>query len=362
MMRVRTLFTIAIPSMFIGGLLFGNHFGHAAGGGDLIGYWPAGSDTTATFGSHRAPRAPLPPAAGPVPPMPPTPPTPPSPVRSHGRHGGSGISISIHNGKVQISGIDDFVAGHLDAVRQMLRNNPNIPPDVREKVLARMDRVKGVIDKRLKNLKTSDLDQLGDEMEKMGEELEKAMEGLDEDLAKLDKDFAKDFGKDFAKDFAKKFPKDIWANGNDNDTKTDNDNDNDADNDNDNDDDAVAMTPDVDVDADDDDLRDALGDLKDMALKPSQKDAIVKLRTDSDARVAAAKQELDTASKRLETALGDPRTSDADIVRYVDQISGHEAAIRKARLLAWVNARRVLDDEQIRKIEHAAKSAGRNKP
>jgi hypothetical protein len=184
------------------------------------------------------------------------------------------------------------------------------------------------------------------------------MQGLDEDLAKLDKDFAKDFGKDFekafgkdfAKDVAKKIPKDVWA--------SNDDDDNDADDD---DKDAVPMAPDVGVDADDSDLRDALGDIKDMALKPSQKDAIVKLRTDSDARVAAAKQQLDDASRRLETALGNPQTSDADIVRYVDEISGHEAAIRKARLLAWVNARRVLDDSQIQRIEQAAKTAGKNK-
>jgi hypothetical protein len=350
MIRVRTLFTIAIPSMFIGGLLFGNHFGHAAAGDrDQIGYWPAASDSGGVNASRN--RAALPP----VPPTPPAPPMPPT-MPSHGRHGG--ISVSIHGNKVKITGIDDFVAGHLEAIRQLLRDNPNIPRDVRDKILARMDRVKSVVDRRLRNLDTTDLDQLGEQMEKMGEELEQAMQGLDEDLAKLDKDFAKDFGKDFekafgkdfAKDVAKKIPKDVWA--------SNDDDDNDADDD---DKDAVPMAPDVGVDADDSDLRDALGDIKDMALKPSQKDAIVKLRTDSDARVAAAKQQLDDASRRLETALGNPQTSDADIARYVDEISGHEAAIRKARLLAWVNARRVLDDSQIQRIEQAAKTAGKNK-
>ena len=344
MIRVRTLLTLAIPSLFIGGLLFGNHAGHAAGNGDL-------------FASP-----PTPPGGwGPLPP--PTPPSPPT-APSHGRHGG--VSVSIHGNKVKITGIADFVAGHLETIRQLLRDNPNIPRDVRDKILARMDRVRGVIDRRLNNLHTGDLDQIGADMDKMGEELERAMEGLDKDLANLDKDFAKNFGKDFEKAFGKhgrkKPPRDVWAGSDQDDDDDKAEADDDEDEDKDDDKDAVPMVPDVGVDADDDDLRDALGDLKDLALKPSQKEAIVALRTTSDARVATAKQQLDDASRRLETALGDPRTSDADIARYVDQISGHEAAIRKARLLAWVNARRVLDDDQIQRIERAAKTAGQNKP
>ncbi len=341
--RLRTMFTVAIPSIVVGGLLFSDHVGLAAAGSDeLVGFWPAASDSgsTTVAQQHR----------GPLPPPPPPPPTP--------RHSvGGGVSLTIKGNKVQITGIDDFVAGHLEAVQHMLRNNSNLPKDVRDKIQARMDRAKIVVDHRLKNLKISDLDQLGEEMERMGEELERSMAGLDEDLAKH---FAKDFGKDFARDLARKLPRDVWA-GNDDADDADDDAADAADA---ADDVANAMGPDVDVevDSDDSDLRDAIGEIKDMALKPSQRDAIVKLRTDSDAHVAVAKQQLEDASQRLETALADPRTSDADIARYVDQISGHEAAIRKARLLAWVNARRVLDVDQVQKIEHAAKTAGKNQP
>ena len=57
----------------------------------------------------------------------------------------------------------------------------------------------------------------------------------------------------------------------------------------------------------------------------------------------------------LRAALGNPATSDADITRLVDQISAQEAVIRKARILAWAQARRVLDDGQRKKIEDASK-------
>ena len=46
---------------------------------------------------------------------------------------------------------------------------------------------------------------------------------------------------------------------------------------------------------------------------------------------------------------------DAEITRLVDQISAQEAVIRKSRILAWAQARRVLDDGQRKKIEDAAK-------
>jgi hypothetical protein len=328
MKRVRNLLAIAIPSMFIGGLLFGdNHSRAAADTGELVGYWPAASDVAGTTVAQRAKRVPSVPTVPPVPPVPPT-----------GRRYGGGVSVKINGNQIQIEGIDNLVNAHLEAVRQMLRNNPNIPKDMRDRITARMDRVKSIVDKHLKNVKTTDLDQLGEQMEKMGEELEKAMDGLDTDIAQL----GKDFGKDFGKKLAKSFKRDKWGPDPDPDTDTDTDTDTDIDTD-------VGDTADS-----DDDLRDSIGDLKDMALKPAQKDAIVKLRTDSDARVAAEKKQLDDASKRLETALGDPRTSDADIARYVDQISSHEASIRKARLIAWVNARRVLDPDQVRKIENAA--------
>ena len=94
---------------------------------------------------------------------------------------------------------------------------------------------------------------------------------------------------------------------------------------------------------------------RDLALNPGQRTAITKLRTDSDKAVGAAKKQLDDLSAKLRTALSNPATPDADITRLVDQISAREAVIRKSRILAWAQARRVLDDGQRKKVEDASK-------
>lgn len=196
--------------------------------------------------------------------------------------------------------------------------------------MARLDKVRASVDKRLTNLKITDLDQLEKEMEEMGKEIEQAMDGLDKDFEKLGKNFDVKFGK---KGFA------IFS-------KDDNDDD---------DDDDIGSIDTPDVDADDDDMKEAIKDLRDMALKPDQKDKINKLRSDSDNSVRAAKKQMDDLSQKLQTALGNPAVTDAEIGRLVDQISAQEATIRKARIQAWAQARRVLDDAQRKRVEDAAK-------
>jgi hypothetical protein len=354
MSRARNLFSVVLPSMLAGGLLFSSAFGHAAAGDTQLGFWPAASDAT-TPGAGKLPTKPTPtprtpptpptaptaPTPAPTPHTAPTPPAPPRPLKA-----GGGVSVSVHNGTIQIDGVKDMALAELDRARTMLRSNPQIPKDVRDKLLARLDKVRATLDKRLSNLKLTDLDKLGDEMEKMGEEIEQAMEGLDDDMSrlgdKLGKDLAKQLGKDFGKNFGNNFHVDF-----------------DSDDDSDSDDDNVAMAPDVDIDADDEDMKDAISDLRDLALKPAQRDAITKLRSDSDKSVATAKKQVDDLSAKLQTALGNPATADAEVARYVDQISAQEAVIRKARILAWVQARRVLDDGQRKKIEDAAKKKTR---
>lgn len=338
MSRTRRLLSTILPSMLAGGLLFGSAFGHAsAGDTDMFGYWPATNDVTSP-GTANAGKPPAPPKS-PLPPQPvpgskpPIPPKAPVPPKGPKAGGGNGVSVSINNGSIKIDGIKDMVLSQLDAVRTNLKADPNIPKDVRDKVLARLDKVRTSVDKRLSNLQVSDLDKLGDEMEKMGEEIEEAMEGFDEEMEKV--------GEKLGKDLANNLGKNL---GNFN-FNFDFDSD---------DDDNIPMAPGVDIDIDDDDMKDAITDLKHLALKPAQKDAITKLRTDSDKTVATAKKQLDDLSDKLHTALGNPATTDADIARYVDQISAQEAAIRKARLLAWAQARRVLDDAQRKKVQDAA--------
>jgi len=310
----RTLFSIVLPSMIAGGLVFGSAFGHAASGDPSIGFWPAASDAT-TPSTSSAPK-PTPPPKGPQPPHPP-------------RHGQIGGGFSI-------DGVKAMVIGQLDGVRASIKNNPNIPKDVRDKLNARLDKIRATLDKRLSNLKITDLDKFGDEMEKMGEELEDAMEGFEEEMEKV--------GDKLGKDIAKQVGKDLG--------KMDFDFDFDFDHD---DDHNIPMAPNVDIDADDDDMKDAISDLKDLALNPGQRTQITKLRTDSDKAVSVARKQVDDLSTKLRIALGNPATPDAEITRLVDQISAQEAVIRKSRILAWAQARRVLDDGQRTKIEDAAK-------
>lgn len=334
MNRARTVFSIILPSMIAGGLLFGSAFGHAAAGDPSFGYWPAASDATAPSKGSAAlpppapPKPPLPPGPplppkAPLPPKPPAPPTPTPP--KPGQIGG-----------FSVDGVKDMVVGQLDNVRTSIKNNPNIPKDVRDKLNARLDKVRATLDKRLSNLKLTDLDKLGEEMEKMGEELEQAMEGFDEEMEKVGEKLGKDIAKQVAKDLG----------------KMDFDFDFDFDHDDDNN---IPMAPNVDIDPDDDDMKEAINDLKDLALDPGQRTQITKLRTDSDKAVGAAKKQLDELSTKLRTALGNPATPDVEITRLVDQISAQEAVIRKSRILAWAQARRVLDDGQRKKIEDAAK-------
>ncbi|MGE3760918.1 MAG: Spy/CpxP family protein refolding chaperone [Kofleriaceae bacterium] len=317
MNRIRTFVTIMLPSMIAGGLLFGAAFSHAASN-ESDGFWP--NPAPVVIAQADPPKKP-----GPPPPPPKNVPPPP-PVSKPG-----GFSVSIDHGAVQVTGIRELVKGQLVAARAAISGNPHIPADTKRKLLARIDKVGTTVDKRLANLKLSDLDQLDDELEKMGEELEDALEGLDEDLEKLGDSIGKNIKIDLGK------------------LHFDHDDDDDFDFD-------IPSAPDV-GDTDDDDMRDAINDLKDLALDAKQRDQITKLRTDSDKEVAASKKQIAELSEKLRTSLGNPGVTDADITRLVDQISGHEAAMRKARILAWAKARRVLDAAQRKKVEDAAAKA-----
>lgn len=251
----------------------------------------------------------------------------------------NGISVSIDNGKVQVTGIDKMVRQQIANARKAIAGNTGIPKDVRDKVLARLDKITAVVDKKLAKLaKGADLSDLETEMEEMGREIEEAMSGLEEEMEELGEKYGEDIAKQIGNidiDIDLDDLGDMF--GDDDDLGT------------------IPMSPDL--DDDDDDMRDAISDLKDLALDKPQRDQIAKIRTDSDQEVAAAKAKLDDLSKKLETALGNANTSDADIARYVDQISAQEAAVRKARLLGWHKARRILSTAQQKQVQDAAKKA-----
>jgi hypothetical protein len=294
-----------------------------------------------------------PPPLGPVPPMPPAPPKGPKPPKPPKAPRG-GISISIHGNKVQIDGLEQLVQGHLAAVRQMLDSNPNIPKDVRDRIVARMDKVKAIVEKNLANLSGTDIDKLDDQLEKMGDQLEKAMEGLDGDLAKISDKVGKKMAKDIAKDLGKLSKKNFQFHWDGDDSNDSSDASASSDS-NDSSDDSSDSSDDTADASDDQDVQVAIDDLKNFSLKQSQRDAIARVRETADKQVAAAKIQLDQASKALENALENVKVTDEQVSQAVLRVTAAEAEIRKARLLSWVQARRQLDADQIKRLEAALK-------
>lgn len=397
----KTFFTIVIPSALAGGLIFGSAFGRADAGrtsdASLAGAWKIGDGGVLV--AERAPKPPKPPRAPAPPPppggdewdvdvdtdaIPPVPAVPPVPaipgvpavpavppvpgMHAHGKHGkhggggfhlngsigGPGFSVSIHDGKVEISGLDQLIDSKLDEARAQIERDQSIPPDVRAKVLGRLDRSRAVIKRRVGSLHGADLSQLQDEMEKMGEELAKEMEGLGADLDKnLGKDLAKKFDRDWTKNFKNWKPGTQWnfqtPDADDHDADADDGND---DSDADDNDGSDVPTPDV---ADAADLASAMADLHDLGLKPAQRAEIARIGAESEKAVAAAQERLEQLSSQLHDKLASPAANEAEVGAYIDQITAQESAIRKARILGWVKARHVLDDQQRARVEKRRK-------
>lgn len=346
MSRTRTFFTLVFPSMLAGGVLFGSAFGHADSGRGYGNEWPS---SDATVVAQVDPR-PMPrPMVPPVPPVPPTPAVPPvPPVPGHHRHShssGGGINIQMHDGKLQVDGINDIVESSIRSAQDSIRTS-NLPQEVKDKLQRRLDKVREKVENRLSHLDATDLDQLGEELGKMGDDIGREMDDFGKEMEKYGEKMSKDASKQWGKQWGQKWGKNWgqqwkWS-GND---------DNDSDNDNDNDDDQAS----VDVD-NQDDVDDVVRDLGGLSLSDQQRGQIQRLRADSDRQVAMAKRQLDQASEALERQLANTSASDADIARAIDAVSQQEAAIRKAKILAWHGARRILDDSQRHKVESAARS------
>jgi hypothetical protein len=327
-MTLRTLTTVIMPSLLAGGLLFGSAFSDA---------------------QPRPPTPPTPPTA----PTPPTPPTPPMP----GHHGmGGGFTVNIHNGKVEISGLQEMVDSQIDAALANIEAVKGLPPEARAKLEKNLRKMKGKLAKRLSKLDARDLDQLDDELDQIGDELGQQMDEYGKQMEQYGQDMDK-WGKQFEKNFAKNFSK-SWKNSqhihiendsNDSSDSNDTNDTSDSNDSNDTDDDL----PGVDVDS-------AMtpppmvGDVRGIDLRPDQRQALKTIRRDSDAQVTRAKQLLDQASDNLRETLARPDASDVEVTRAIDAVTQQEAAIRKARILGWVNARRILDDSQRQRIEHGA--------
>ncbi len=224
---------------------------------------------------------------------------------------------------IQIDGLDEMIEERIEDVLKTVSSDGRIPPQVRDKLEKRLERVRTKI--KAKTAKgTIDPEQL----EELGEEIGKEMEAFGKEMEAWGDQFGKHVGKQMKGTLGSL---DIRIGGGDD----DDDDDDDAD--------------------DDDDVAGAMRGIGTLNLRPQQREQIKKLRADSDAKVATARRELDRASDRLTKQLENPATSETEIARSIDAVAQQEAAIRKARILAWVNARRILDDGQRTQVERAAK-------
>jgi len=355
-MTLRTLVLTIVPSMIAGGFLFASESGHAESGrSGGPGFWPVASDTATTVIAQADPwaktrpraRVPAPPTA-PVPPVPPVPPTPPTP-RSHGHN--RGMSVSIHDGKVEIDGVQDMVQEQLEAVLHVLDSLPNVPPDVRDRVKSRVKAVREKLRAGLGKLKSMDIDKIGPEMERMGDEIEREMEGLDKELEKIGEKLGKHFADKFSKDFAKKVGPGHPPVVDHSDSSGSDDGNDDSDDDDDND---VAGPPTLE-DMDSSDVQERIAALRNLTLNPNQKAKLAQLRAESDKQIQSARQQLEEMSSRLHDKLGEASVSESEVETLIDKISQKEATIRKVRILTWVKARKLFDRDQQKQIEATVK-------
>lgn len=271
----------------------------------LAGGLVFGSAFSSADGPGRAPAPPAPSAA---------PRAPKAPKATTGSKASKASKI-----RIKIEGADAVIDEAIGQALEAIRDNDAIPRGVRDDIAKRIDRV----GKKLRaRVAAGVLD--ADALEELGEELGREMEGFGEGMEK----WGETFGKQLQRRFGGFDADDL----------------------------DIDLDIDIDLDDDDDDLDDAIRDLGSMKLSPAQRGQIRKLRADSDARVATAKRELDRLSEQLRRQLEDPAASEAEIARSIDAVTRQEAAIRKARILAWVKARRILDASQRAQVEAAAKS------
>ena len=184
-------------------MLFGSAFSHADSGQRYGNYWPSSDATVVAQADPRPAGPPRPPPSA----MPrraacrragaPSPPSAWMPSQS-----GSGLSVQIHDGKVQIDGVNDIVDS---AIRVGAGRDPELGlagRRARQAAEASRQGAGTTVKNRLSHLDASDLDQLGDELGKMGDDIGKQMDEFGKEMEKYgtrwkaDKNFGKAAGQD----------------------------------------------------------------------------------------------------------------------------------------------------------------------
>lgn len=267
-----------------------------------------------------------------------------------------------HDLHVSVDGVDVNLSGGLDGIRALVRGrlstarqaiaSADMPPQVRDKVLARFDRVNSIVDRRISKIDFGNLDQLEAQMEGLGEEIEGAMEGLEEEMEALAKNDPK-----LRRQLKQLGALDLQLGGRHDD------------------DDGpwgfavppipptppvppvapvaplpplppAAPLPPYGYDADGSSYDSGDFDSDALQLRPDQRSNLRAVRQQSDAQIKTAKKSLERLSNELNATLRNPNAQPQEVNGLVDAISANEATIRKARINAWIRARNLLDARQ----------------
>ena len=309
----------------------------------LIGGWVFAGD------NRPVPPAPASPPRAPTNPARPAPPAPP-------RVGAVGSDPWVAPGGLSINfkGLDQIkaqVTAEVARARAEIAADTSLPTDVRAAVLARMDKVTAVVERRLAKLNLGDVMNLGSQLDGLGGEIEKSMAGLEQEIKLFEKKYGRSFGKAMQ---ASKGHFNFHFSNDDADDDDDDD-DNDAD-------DRTRAADDITRAADDisraaDDLNEAVDDIADMGINASQRTQLSALRLAEQATTKAARERLRQASAGLRAELAKPSADITLVNRFIDQISTEEGNIRKAQLKALVAAKTMLTPVQQKKVQDAAAKA-----
>lgn len=260
-----------------------------------------GALTRAEGNGPPAPPVPPVPAVHPAPPAPPAPPMPP-----------------------RAQAIKQRVDAQLQRARAQLAHQ-NLPPKLRDKLEKRLAELQDKLDQRLGHLDLDDLDDL----DGLGDEIGDVMDDFGSDMD----DWGQQYGKQVRQQVQQQVRQQLQQ--------------------------ALGKLDDDDGDDDSGDAADDAADVRDLgdlSLSAAQRADLAKVRADSAQQVATAERALAHASEALHQTLENQAATDAQIGQAIDDVSHQEAAIRRARILAWVHARRLLDASQRAKLEHATGS------
>jgi hypothetical protein len=322
-----------------------------------------------------------------APPAPPAPPAAPA-----GGSMGAGVSVTIRDGRIRIDGVADFVLERLALIQGHVAGHRDLSNATRRRLSAQLARAQATVSRRLASLDALTPAQLEREVERMARELERDLDRVEEALAEVGDRRGPRLTSEIVRGLATRALRQSQdahraraaaeraraqaeaccpdgdhadasghhARGADADDADDADGDAGDAGDGDGDEvvaEAVVVAPGTDGSGRVDETRMRMAGA--LILRPEQQAQILRVRTTLARDVAAARKQLTDAQQRLDVALRDLRASDVEIARYVDQVSQQEAAIRKARILAWVGTRRLLDDVQRRQLEAAARADAR---